>query len=101
MGALQNRNKVSLCSFCPITPSLYINEEKVTNWYLAEGLSLPQAKYHISDFFDVSILNKKDLDNDRNLNNNVFYQSFNGLTAIMSDGERIINIFKTADSLNG
>ena len=65
-------------------PPLYINEEKVTNWYLAEGLSLPQAKYHISDFFDVSILNKNDLDNYRNLNNNVLFQSFNGLTAIMS-----------------
>ena len=54
-----------------------------------------------SGYFSKSILNEKDLDKYRNPNNNVFYQSFNGLTEIMSDGERIINIFKTADSLNG
>lgn len=42
---------------------LYINEKKATNWYLAEGLSLPQANYHISDFFNKSIPNEKDLHN--------------------------------------
>ena len=54
---------------------LYINEEKVTNWYLAEGLSLPQAKYHISDFFDVSIPNEKDLDKLRKQHNYQYYQA--------------------------
>ena len=54
---------------------LYINEQKVTNWYLAEGLSLPQAKYHISDFFDVSIPNEKDLDKLRKQHNYQYYQS--------------------------
>ena len=54
---------------------LYINEQKVTNWYLAEGLSLPQAKYHISDFFDVSIPNEKDLDKLRKQYNYQYYQS--------------------------
>lgn len=42
---------------------LYVNEKKATNWYLAEGLSLPQANYHISDFFNTSIPNEKDLYN--------------------------------------
>lgn len=42
---------------------LYVNEKKATNWYLAEGLSLPQANYHISDFFNKSIPNEKDLYN--------------------------------------
>ena len=42
---------------------LYVNEKKATNWYLAEGLSLPQANYHISDFFNKSIPNEKDLHN--------------------------------------
>ena len=54
---------------------LYINEQKVTNWYLAEGLSLPQAKYHISDFFDVSIPNEKDLDKLRKQHNYQYYQA--------------------------
>lgn len=54
---------------------LYINEQKVTNWYLAEGLSLPQAKYHISDFFDVSIPNEKDLDKLRKQYNYQYYQA--------------------------
>lgn len=54
---------------------LYINEQKVTNWYLAEGLSLPQAKYHISDFFNVSIPNEKDLDKLRKQHNYQYYQS--------------------------
>lgn len=54
---------------------LYINEQKVTNWYLAEGLSLPQAKYHISDFFNVSIPNEKDLDKLRKQHNYQFYQA--------------------------
>ena len=54
---------------------LYINEQKVTNWYLAEGLSLPQAKYHISDFFNVSIPNEKDLDKLRKQYNYQYYQA--------------------------
>ena len=54
---------------------LYINEQKVTNWYLAEGLSLPQAKYHISDFFNVSIPNEKDLDKLRKQHNYQYYQA--------------------------
>ena len=54
---------------------LYINKQKVTNWYLAEGLSLPQAKYHISDFFDVSIPNEKDLDKLRKQYNYQYYQA--------------------------
>lgn len=54
---------------------LYINEQKVTNWYLAEGLSLPQAKYHISDFFNVSIPNENDLDKLRKQHNYQYYQS--------------------------
>lgn len=54
---------------------LYINEQKVTNWYLAEGLSLPQAKYHISDFFDVSIPNENDLDKLRKQYNYQYYQA--------------------------
>ena len=54
---------------------LYINEQKVTNWYLAEGLSLPQAKYHISDFFDVSIPNENDLDKLRKQHNYQYYQA--------------------------
>ena len=33
--------------------------KKVTNWYLAEGLSLPKAKYYISDFFELSIQSEK------------------------------------------
>ena len=33
--------------------------KKVTNWYLAKGLSLPQAKYYISDFFELSIQSEK------------------------------------------
>lgn len=73
---------------------LYINEQKVTNWYLAEGLSLPQAKYHISDFFNVSIPNEKDLDKLRKQYN---YQSINGMTTIKSPTDRLIQIFKTAD----
>ena len=35
------------------------HRKKVTNWYLAKGLSLPQAKYHISDFFELSIQSEK------------------------------------------
>lgn len=54
---------------------LYINEQKVTNWYLAEGLSLPQAKYHISDFFNASIPNEKDLDKLRKQHNYQYYQA--------------------------
>lgn len=54
---------------------LYINEQKVTNWYLAEGLSLPQAKYHISDFFNVSIPNENDLDKLRKQHNYQYYQA--------------------------
>lgn len=54
---------------------LYINEQKVTNWYLAEGLSLPQAKYHISDFFNASIPNEKDLDKLRKQYNYQYYQA--------------------------
>lgn len=54
---------------------LYINEQKVTNWYLAEGLSLPQAKYHISDFFNVSIPNETDLDKLRKQYNYQYYQA--------------------------
>ena len=54
---------------------LYINEQKVTNWYLAEGLSLPQAKYHISDFFNVSIPNEKNLDKLRKQHNYQYYQA--------------------------
>ena len=54
---------------------LYINEEKVTNWYLAEGLSLPQAKYHISDFFNTSIPNEKDLDKLLKQHNYQYYQA--------------------------
>ena len=54
---------------------LYINEQKVTNWYLAEGLSLPQAKYHISDFFNVSIPNEKDLNKLRKQHNYQYYQA--------------------------
>ena len=76
---------------------LYVNEKKATNWYLAEGLSLPQANYHISDFFNKSIPNEKDLYNLKKSYGFKLYQSVNGMTEIMSDGERIINIFKTAD----
>lgn len=86
---------------------LYINEKKATNWYLAEGLSLPQANYHISDFFNTSIPNEKDLYNLKKSYGfkvyqeaglgETFNQSINGMTDIMKDGERIISIFKTAD----
>ncbi|MDU6697936.1 MAG: hypothetical protein E6455_00255 [Streptococcus salivarius] len=86
---------------------LYINEKKATNWYLAEGLSLPQANYHISDFFDTSIPNEKDLYNlkksygfkvyQESELGETFNQTINGMTDIMKDGKRIISIFKTAD----
>ena len=86
---------------------LYINEKKATNWYLAEGLSLPQANYHISDFFNKSIPNEKDLYNLKKSYGfkvyqgselgETFNQHINGLTEIMSNGERIIKIFKHAD----
>ena len=86
---------------------LYINEKKATNWYLAEGLSLPQANYHISDFFNKSIPNEKDLYNLKKSYGfkvyqgselgETFNQHINGLTEIMSNGERIIKIFKRAD----
>lgn len=86
---------------------LYINEKKATNWYLAEGLSLPQANYHISDFFNTSIPNEKDLYNLKKSYGfkvyqgselgETFNQTINGTTDIMKDGKRIISIFKTAD----
>lgn len=84
---------------------LYVNEKKATNWYLAEGLSLPQANYHISDFFNTSIPNEKDLYNLKKSYGfkvyqelgETFNQSINGSTDIMKNGERIINIFKSAD----
>ena len=86
---------------------LYINEKKATNWYLAEGLSLPQANYHISDFFNTSIPNEKDLYNlkksygfkvyQESELGETFNQTINGMTDIMKDGKRIISIFKTAD----
>ena len=86
---------------------LYVNEKKATNWYLAEGLSLPQANYHISDFFNTSIPNEKDLYNLKKSYGfkvyqgselgEEFNQSINGMTDIMKDGQRIISIFKTAD----
>lgn len=86
---------------------LYVNEKKATNWYLAEGLSLPQANYHISDFFNTSIPNEKDLYNLKKSYGfkvyqgselgETFNQSVNGMTDIMKDGKRIISIFKTAD----
>lgn len=86
---------------------LYVNEKKATNWYLAEGLSLPQANYHISDFFNTSIPNEKDLYNLKKSYGfkvyqgselgETFNQSINGTTDIMKDGKRIISIFKTAD----
>lgn len=86
---------------------LYVNEKKATNWYLAEGLSLPQANYHISDFFNTSIPNEKDLYNlkksygfkvyQESELGETFNQSINGMTDIMKDGKRIISIFKTAD----
>lgn len=86
---------------------LYVNEKKATNWYLAEGLSLPQANYHISDFFNTSIPNEKDLYNlkksygfkvyQESELGETFNQSVNGTTDIMKDGKRIISIFKTAD----
>lgn len=86
---------------------LYVNEKKATNWYLAEGLSLPQANYHISDFFNKSIPNEKDLYNLKKSYGfkvyqgselgETFNQNINGLTEIMSNGERIIKIFKRAD----
>lgn len=86
---------------------LYVNEKKATNWYLAEGLSLPQANYHISDFFNTSIPNEKDLYNlkksygfkvyQNSELGETFNQTINGMTDIMKDGERIISIFKTAD----
>lgn len=86
---------------------LYVNEKKATNWYLAEGLSLPQANYHISDFFNTSIPNEKDLYNlkksygfkvyQESELSETFNQSINGTTDIMKDGKRIISIFKTAD----
>ena len=86
---------------------LYVNEKKATNWYLAEGLSLPQANYHISDFFNTSIPNEKDLYNlkksygfkvyQESELGEKFNQSINGMTDIMKDGKRIISIFKTAD----
>ena len=86
---------------------LYVNEKKATNWYLAEGLSLPQANYHISDFFNTSIPNEKDLYNLKKSYGfkvyqgselgETFNQSINGMTDIMKDGKRIISIFKTAD----
>lgn len=86
---------------------LYVNEKKATNWYLAEGLSLPQANYHISDFFNTSIPNEKDLYNlkksygfkvyQESELGETFNQSINGTTDIMKDGKRIISIFKTAD----
>lgn len=86
---------------------LYVNEKKATNWYLAEGLSLPQANYHISDFFNTSIPNEKDLYNlkksygfkvyQNSELGETFNQTINGMTDIMKDGKRIISIFKTAD----
>lgn len=86
---------------------LYINEKKATNWYLAEGLSLPQANYHISDFFNTSIPNEKDLYNLKKSYGfkvyqgselgETFNQYINGSTEIMKNGERIIKIFKRAD----
>lgn len=86
---------------------LYVNEKKATNWYLAEGLSLPQANYHISDFFNTSIPNEKDLYNLKKSYGfkvyqgselgETFNQTINGMTDIMKDGKRIISIFKTAD----
>ena len=86
---------------------LYVNEKKATNWYLAEGLSLPQANYHISDFFNTSIPNEKDLYNlkksygfkvyQESELGETFNQTINGMTDIMKDGKRIISIFKTAD----
>ena len=41
-----------------------------------------------------SILNEKDLDKLRKQHNYQYYQSINGMTEIMSDGERIISILK-------
>ena len=86
---------------------LYVNKKKATNWYLAEGLSLPQANYHISDFFNTSIPNEQDLYNLKKSYGfkvyqgselgETFNQSINGMTDIMKDGKRIISIFKTAD----
>ena len=86
---------------------LYVNEKKATNWYLAEGFSLPQANYHISDFFNTSIPNEKDLYNlkksygfkvyQESELGETFNQTINGMTDIMKDGKRIISIFKTAD----
>ena len=44
--------------------------------------------------FNDSIPNEKDLDKLRKQHNYQYYQSINGMTEIMSDGERIISILK-------
>lgn len=40
---------------------LYLNEKKITEWYAANRLQLPSGQYHISDYFNVSIPNERDL----------------------------------------
>ena len=76
---------------------LYINEQKTTRWFTRNGLQLPYQVNQSSGYFNKSIPNENDLDNYRNANSNIFYQSVNGMTEIMSNGERIIKIFKRAD----
>ena len=78
-------------------PPLYINEQKTTRWFTRRGLQLPYQVNQSSGYFNKSIPNENDLSNYRNANSNIFYQSVNGMTEIMKDGERIISIFKTAD----
>ena len=78
-------------------PPLYINEQKTTRWFTRNGLQLPYQVNQSSGYFNKSIPNENDLDNYRNANSNIFYQSVNGMTEIMRNGERIIKIFKRAD----
>ena len=56
-------------------PPLYINEQKTTRWFTRNGLQLPYQVNQSSGYFNKSIPNENDLDNYRNANSNIFYQS--------------------------
>ena len=74
---------------------IYINKERLSNNPKNQPPWLGGIK--LSRSFINSIPNENDLDNLRKKHNYQYYQSVNGMTEIMSNGERIISIFKTAD----
>ena len=74
---------------------IYINKERLSNNPKNQPPWLGGIK--LSRSFINSIPNENDLDNLRKKHNYQYYQSVNGMTEIMKDGERIISIFKTAD----